>query len=45
MTNRLRAVLVDDETKKAFLALAGQIDRIYKAILPDPAANADVRVV
>lgn len=33
------AILVDDETKRKFLLLAGDVARLYRAILPDPTAN------
>jgi len=33
------AILVNDETKVRYLALARHVDRLYKAILPDVAAN------
>lgn len=33
------AILVHDETKARYLALARNVDRLYKAILPDVAAN------
>ena len=32
-------LLENDETKKAFMSLARGISRVYRAILPDPAAN------
>ena len=32
-------LIVDDETKTAFLAHARLVDRLFKAILPDPEAN------
>jgi type I restriction enzyme, R subunit len=35
-------VLVNDTTKKRFINLANTVNRIYKAILPDPTANAFV---
>ena len=38
------AVLVNDDTKKRFLNLANTVNRIYKAILPDPEANEFVPV-
>jgi type I restriction enzyme R subunit len=34
------AILINDETKFRYLALAGNVTRLYKAILPDVAANA-----
>jgi len=33
------ALLENDDTKRTYLAMAGTIDRLFKAILPDPAAN------
>jgi type I restriction enzyme R subunit len=33
-------VILNDELKKKYLSLANQVVRLYKAILPDPAANA-----
>ena len=33
------ALLVNDETKRNYLTLADTVDRLFKAILPDPAAN------
>ena len=32
-------VIVNDDLKKKYLSLAGQVVRLYKAILPDPKAN------
>ena len=32
-------LLIDEETKTAFLSQARLVDRLYKAILPDPVAN------
>lgn len=32
-------IIVNDELKKKYLSLAGQVVRLYKAILPDPTAN------
>jgi type I restriction enzyme R subunit len=32
-------LIVDDDTKAAFLTQARLVDRLFKAILPDPAAN------
>ena len=36
----VEAILVSDNSKKTFLGLANWVKRLYKAILPDPAANA-----
>ncbi len=33
------AILVNDESKRKYIALAGSIVRIYRSILPDPAAG------
>ncbi|MCZ7398982.1 MAG: DUF3387 domain-containing protein [Candidatus Methanoperedens sp.] len=33
------AILVSDESKKKYLLLAGNVIKIYRAILPDPSAN------
>jgi type I restriction enzyme R subunit len=35
----VEAILISEESKKAYLNLANWVARIYKAILPDPAAN------
>ena len=37
--NGVERILKTDETKKTFLAISGLINRLFKAILPDPAAN------
>jgi type I restriction enzyme R subunit len=39
------AVLVDENTKKRYLALVGHLKRLYKAVLPDPAAARFAMVV
>jgi type I restriction enzyme R subunit len=36
----VEAILVSDDSKKQYLRLANQVRRLYKAILPDPAANS-----
>jgi type I restriction enzyme, R subunit len=33
------AILINDDTKREYLTLAGIVDRLFKAILPDAAAN------
>jgi type I restriction enzyme, R subunit len=33
------ALLVNDETKRQYLTMASNVDKLFKAILPDPAAN------
>ncbi len=35
----LDQILVNDESKKQFLALAGAVESLFQSILPDPAAN------
>jgi type I restriction enzyme R subunit len=37
-------VIVNDELKKKYLSLAAQVVRLYKAILPDPAANEFIAI-
>ena len=32
-------IIVNDDLKKKYISLAGQVIRLYKAILPDPTAN------
>jgi type I restriction enzyme R subunit len=32
-------IIVNDELKKKYISLSGQVSRLYKAILPDPKAN------
>ncbi len=32
-------IIVNDELKKKFISLVGQVTRLYKAMLPDPRAN------
>ncbi len=44
MDNALNAFLVNDETKRLYLNLAGRVDRLFKAILPDERANAFIAV-
>ena len=39
LDDAVNAILVDDETKRDYLSMAGQVDRLFKAILPDKAAN------
>ena len=38
------AVLIDDNTKKRFINFSNTVNRIYKAILPDPEANEFVPI-
>lgn len=40
LDDAVEKLLESDETKKAFMNLARAISRVYRAILPDPAANA-----
>jgi type I restriction enzyme R subunit len=35
----VNALMLNDESKSSFLALANNVDRIYRAVLPDPAAT------
>lgn len=35
----IEAILVNDDSKRTYFSLAGNITRLYKAILPDPNAN------
>jgi type I restriction enzyme R subunit len=35
----VEAILVNEETKKQYLSLAGDVAKLFKAILPDPLAN------
>ncbi len=37
--DRVEKIIVNDELKKRFVSLVGQVVRLYKAILPDPLAN------
>ena len=39
ITDAVDRILVNDETRADYLQRAGQISRLYKAILPDPAAS------
>ncbi len=39
LDNAVEAILVSEESKKRFLALANDVARLYKAILPDAAAT------
>jgi type I restriction enzyme, R subunit len=39
LDDAVNAILVDDETKRDYLSMGGQVDRLFKAILPDKAAN------
>ena len=35
----MNCLLVNDDTKRTYLNMADYVDRLFKAILPDPAAN------
>lgn len=39
LDDAVESLIVDDETKNAFMSLARAISRVYRAILPDPAAS------
>jgi type I restriction enzyme R subunit len=39
LTDAVDALLVNDDTKREYLTMAGNVDRLFKAILPDQAAN------
>jgi type I restriction enzyme R subunit len=39
LDDAVEAILVNDESKKSYLPLADDVDRIFKAILPDLKAN------
>jgi type I restriction enzyme R subunit len=39
VADAVEKVIVNDDLKKRYLSLASQVVRLYKAILPDPAAN------
>jgi type I restriction enzyme R subunit len=39
LDDAVEAILVNEESKRSFLALAGLVERLFKAILPDPAAG------
>ena len=39
LDDAVEAILIDEESKKKFLLLSGDINRLYKAILPDPSAG------
>jgi type I restriction enzyme, R subunit len=45
MKDAREAVLVNEDTKKRYLALVSQLKRLYKAVLPDPAATRFAAVV
>lgn len=38
------AIVANDDTRKRFVSMAGLVGRIYKAILPDPEANAFIPI-
>ncbi|RUR74591.1 type I restriction enzyme endonuclease domain-containing protein [Chlorogloeopsis fritschii PCC 9212] len=35
----VESIIINDDAKKTYLSLAGNVNKLYKAILPDPAAN------
>lgn len=39
LDDAVEGILVSEESKRTFLALAGMVERLFKAILPDPAAG------
>jgi type I restriction enzyme R subunit len=39
LDNATDAILVNDDSKRGYLLLAGNVNKLYKAILPDPAAK------
>jgi type I restriction enzyme R subunit len=39
LDNAVDAILVNDDYKRDYLLLAGNVNKLYKAILPDPAAK------
>ncbi len=39
LDDAVESILVSDEAKRTFLALAGLVNRLFKAILPDPAVG------
>jgi type I restriction enzyme R subunit len=39
LDDAVNAVLVNDDIKRRYLSLAGNVNRLYKAILPDPQAH------
>jgi type I restriction enzyme R subunit len=39
LDDAVEAILANDETKRTYLALSSMVERLFKAILPDPAAT------
>ncbi|MFQ5796234.1 MAG: type I restriction endonuclease subunit R [Candidatus Bipolaricaulia bacterium] len=39
LDDAMDAILVNDESKKRYLLLAGNVSKLYKAVLPDPTGN------
>jgi len=39
LEDAVEAILINDDSKKRYLLLAGNVIKLYRAILPDPAAN------
>jgi len=44
VSDAVEAILINDESKQRYLALTRNVNKLYKAILPDPAANEFARV-
>ena len=44
IADAVEKVIVNDDFKKRYLSLSSQVVRLYKAILPDPAANEFVAI-
>ncbi|HET6444007.1 MAG TPA: type I restriction endonuclease subunit R [candidate division Zixibacteria bacterium] len=44
MDDALNGILVNDDCKRLYLNLAGRVDRLFKAILPDERANAYIAI-
>lgn len=39
LDDAVEAIIVNDDSKRKYLLLADNVNRLYKAVLPDPAAN------
>jgi type I restriction enzyme R subunit len=39
LDDAVEAIIVSDDSKKKYLSLAGNVDKLFRAILPDPMAN------
>ena len=44
INNAMECILINDETKKRYLQFATNVTKLYKAILPDPEAQAFTRI-